>query len=164
MSISHTSAAGPGVDHRRVAERLVIAGCSARKTPSDTALAAFELYAGGCVPRLRARLGWQPELRGRVRFLSAEHGFITADTPVHAYELPLDPVRAHELRRLVARQLHQEFTDIGVPAEVLIIVEPLYLVLIADLLALPERPRIHWVPDHTRTWADAATVLDRWGW
>jgi hypothetical protein len=144
--------------------RLVIVGCSAEKTATSRPLAALELYDGGCVPPLRARLGHLPHLRSRVRFLSAQHGLITADIPLATYDRPLDPARANELRPRVWAQLRAELLETGMPANVLIIAEPLYLVLIADLLAAPERPRVHWIPDHAHGWPHAAAVLDRWKW
>lgn len=142
---------------------LVIVGCSAEKTPAPRPLAALELYNGGCVPALRARLGHQPHLRARVRFLSAMHGLVTADTPLSSYDLPLDAARADALRPQVAERLHAELTA-RLPSNVLVIAEPLYLVLLADLLALPERPRVHWVPDHAHGWPQAAAILDSWHW
>jgi hypothetical protein len=48
--------------------------------------------------------------------------------------------------------------------EVLVVAEPLYLVLLADLLALSGRPRVRWIPDHAGGWPRAAAVLDEWGW
>jgi hypothetical protein len=60
--------------------------------------------------------------------------------------------------------LHREMSTDGVPREVLVVAEPLYLVLLADLLALPARPRVHWIPDHAHGWAQARAVLDHWGW
>lgn len=146
------------------AQRLVIVGCSAEKTPTGQSLPALDLYDGGCVPPLRARLGHRPRLRARVRFLSALHGLITADTRLRTYDRPLDPARAAELRPHVWAQLRAEMLDTGTPTDVLIIAAPLYLVLIADLFAAPERPRLHWIPDHAHGWPYAAAVLDRWNW
>lgn len=153
----------PAEDHP-VLSRMVIVGCSARKAVTPGPLAALELYEGGCVPPLRARLGGQPQLRARVRILSAEHGLVTADTPLHTYDRPLDPGRAAELRPAVMAALHREMTIDGVPHEVLVVAEPLYLVLLADLLALPARPRVQWIPDHAHGWPQASAVLDQWGW
>jgi hypothetical protein len=153
----------PAEDHP-VSARLVVVGCTARKAPTQGALPALELYEGGCVPALRARLGGQPRLRARVRFLSAEHGLVTADTPLHPYDRPLDLARAVQLRPAVMAALHREMTTGGVPREVLVVAEPLYLVLLADLLALPARPLVHWIPDQARGWPQASAVLDDWGW
>lgn len=152
------------VEDHPVSRRMVIIGCTARKALTPGPLPALELYNGGCVPSLRARLGADPRLRARVRFLSAEHGLITADTPLHTYDRPLDLDRAAELRPAVTAALRREMTTGGVPREVLVVVEPLYLVLLADLLALPARPRLHWIPDPGHGWAQARAVLDQWGW
>ncbi|MFY1632319.1 DUF6884 domain-containing protein [Solwaraspora sp. WMMB335] len=146
-----------------VSDGLVIVGCSAEKTPARDALAAFDLYDGGCIRPMRGRLGYWPH-RDRVRFLSAEHGFVHADTPLHTYDRPLDPHRAAELRPRIAAALTAEFDATGVPDEILVVAEPLYLVLLADLLALAARPRVHWIADHAYGWPDAARVLDTWGW
>ncbi|GAA4466433.1 DUF6884 domain-containing protein [Phytohabitans houttuyneae] len=146
------------------ARQLVIVGCSAEKTATREPLPALELYDGGCVPPLRARLGRLPRLRARVRFLSAQHGLITADTPLHTYDRPLDAARAAELRPPVWARLRAQLRETGMPTDILVIAEPLYLVLIADLLAAPERPRVHWIPDHAHGWPHAAAVLDRWKW
>ena len=147
-----------------VATRLVIVGCSAEKAPAPGPHRALELYDGGCVPALRSRLGHDPRLRSRVRFLSAEHGLVTADTPLRPYDRPLDPARAVDLRPSVGAGIADEMRADGVPAEVLVVAEPLYMVLLADLLALPERPRVHWVADHAHGWPQARAVLDQWGW
>lgn len=146
-----------------VTGRMVILGCSARKSATPGPLPALELYDGGCVPSLRVRLGGDLRLRARVRFLSAEHGLVTADTPLHTYDRSLDPDRAVVLRPAVISALHREMVVDGVPYEVLVVAEPLYLVLLADLLALPARPRVHWVPD-AHGWEQAHAVLDQWGW
>jgi hypothetical protein len=143
---------------------LVIVGCSAEKTPTATPLPALDLYDGGCVPHLRARLGHLPHQRSRVRFLSAEHGLVTADTRLHTYDRPLDPARAIALRPRVRAQLQADLPTDHIPDDILVIAEPLYLVLLADLLADPHRPRIHWIADHATGWPDAAKVLDAWGW
>jgi len=146
-----------------VAGRMVILGCTARKSAIPGPLPALELYDGGCVPSLRARLGGDSRLRDRVRFLSAEHGLVTADTPLHSYDRPLDLDRAVALRPAVMSALHREMVVNGVPHEVLVVAEPLYLVLLADLLALPARPRVHWIPD-AHGWPQAQAVLDQWRW
>lgn len=150
--------------HADPTQRLVIVGCSAEKTATQQPLPALELYDGGCVPPLRARLGHQPRLRAHVRFLSAQHGLVTADTPLSTYDRPLDPARATELRPRVWGRLRAELLETGMPTDILVVAEPLYLVLIADLLAAPERPRVHWIPDHAHGWPHAAAILDHWKW
>lgn len=163
MSSTNAGQLWAAEDHP-VLSRMVIVGCTARKALAPGPLPALELYNGGCVPPLRARLGGDPSLRARVRFLSAEHGLVTADTPLGTYDRPLDPDRAVELRPTVMAALHREMNIDGVPAEVLVVAEPLYLVLLADLLALPARPRVHWIPDPAHGWIQACGVLDQWGW
>lgn len=145
-------------------DRMVIIGCSARKATAPGPLPALELYDGGCVPPLRTRLGDNSRLRARVRILSAEHGLVTADTLLHTYDRPLDPDRAVVLRPAVMSALRGDMAADGVPHEILIVVEPLYLVLLADLLALPARPRLYWIPDPAHGWPQASAVLDQWGW
>ncbi|KWW97746.1 hypothetical protein TH66_19905 [Carbonactinospora thermoautotrophica] len=142
---------------------LVIAGCSRRKTPTRVPVPALELYQGGIAPQLRRRLGARPEFRERIRFLSAEHGLITADQRLLPYDRPLTAARAVELRPRMAEAIADEFAARGVPEHVLIVAEPLYLVLLADLLAHPARPLLHWIPD-PRDWPRAAAVLDAWRW
>lgn len=152
-------ATGPGLG-RTTSGRLVIVGCSAKKTHTTVPLPAIDLYDGGCVPPLRERLAGRANLRARVRFLSGQHGLITADTPLRPYDRRLDAARAVELRPAVATALAaEEPLD-----EVLVVAEPLYLVPLADLLTRPRRPRIHWIPDHAHGWPQAAAVLDDWGW
>jgi hypothetical protein len=143
---------------------MVIVGCSRRKSAVDQPVPALELYQGGCIPALRARLGRWPELRARVRILSAEHGIVTADTRLLPYDRLLTPRRAAELCPTVARQLRADAATGRMPAEILAIAEPLYLTLISELLALPSRPRIRWYPDPRQDWPRAAAILDSWGW
>ncbi|WP_019632248.1 DUF6884 domain-containing protein [Actinomadura atramentaria] len=138
-------------------DRLVIVGCSRRKRATDVPLPALDLYEGGCFAALRARLGGHPALRARVRILSAEHGVVAADEPLLPYDRRLDHDRAARLRPAVAAALAAE----GPIREVLVVAEPLYLLLVADVLATG--PRVWWTPD-PRDAPFAHTVLDRWGW
>jgi hypothetical protein len=144
------------------AGRLVIAACSARKTSTLVPVPALELYQGGCVPQLRERIGPHPRLRARTRILSAQHGLIPAETPLLPYDRPLDPQRAAELRPRVTHALLADLASAGTPREALVIAEPTYLVLVAGLVATGTR--LHWVPDVRGGWAEAAAVLDHWGW
>jgi len=144
-----------------LAARLVIAGCSRRKQASAVPVPALELYEGGCIPWLRARLGGCPQLRRRVRIVSAEHGLLEADSPLLPYDRLLDAGRARQLAAAVTAALARDWAGSGAPGEVLVIAEPLYLVPLAALLATPAR--VHWVPDPRDT-AQAARVLDQWGW
>ena len=96
--------------------------------------------------------------------LSAEHGVVGADTPLLPYDRSMCPARVEVLRARVAGRLRAEVLADGMPREVLVIAEALYLHLIVDLFWIPDRcPRLIWVSDHTR-WPQAAAVLDRWGW
>ena len=160
----------PTSDTTAGARRLVIAGCSRRKLATAMPVPALELYQGGCVPALRARLGAHPSCRRRVRILSAEHGLVGADTALLPYDRPLTLERAVALQPAVLAALTPELslTPDGPPGQVelLALLEPLYLVPLAGVLALPGpgRPRIHWVPDPTEGWPAAAAILDAWGW
>ncbi|MFI9644374.1 DUF6884 domain-containing protein [Micromonospora sp. NPDC051925] len=143
--------------------RLVIVGCCKSKTITAVPVPALDLYLSGPVPTLRAHLGHQPDRRSRIRILSAEHGIVTADTPLLPYDRPLDPDRAAALRPVVAHAMRQEMDANGVPSEVLVVVEPLYLVLVADLLAVPGI-RVRWVPDPVAGWPEAENILKEWKW
>jgi hypothetical protein len=145
-----------------VATRIVIAGCSRRKTTTSRPLPALELYQGGCIPMLRARLGASPPHRARIRILSAPHGLITAETPLLTYDHALDPGMARALRPAVTAALHADAALSGAVREVLVVAEPLYLTLLTALLAAPTR--IHWIDDVRHGWSQAAHVLDQWGW
>lgn len=142
---------------------LLLAGCSRRKTTTAVPLPALELYAGGIAPQLRARIGDHPNLRQRVAFLSARHGLVSADTPLLPYKQPLSPERAAQLRPQVYRTLRRRIDALGAPARLLVVAEPLYLALVADLLADDDRPLVRWIPD-PRGWLEAAAVLDEWNW
>ena len=142
---------------------LVIVGCSRRKLATDVPVPALELYEGGAVPRLRERVAAKPAWRNRVWVLSAEHGLVPADRPLLPYDRLLTLERAEELRPQVAEAVRRALGELR-SGEVLTIVEPLYLVCLADLLTAPNRPAIRWVPDPVGGWASAAAVLDRWGW
>jgi hypothetical protein len=140
----------------RVTDRLVVVGCSRHKRTTAARLSALELYEGGCVPALRARLGDRPELRARLRILSAEYGIVRADDLLRPYDRRLDADRAARLRLSAAASLAGERVR-----EVLVAAEPLYLYLIADLLA--KGPRVWWTPEPRDTdYVNA--VLDEWKW
>ena len=141
--------------------QLLIAGCSRRKTATAVPVPALELYQGGCIPALRARAGTRRSLRGRIRILSAEHGLVTADTPLLPYDRELDAGRAAQLLPAVARAIAGAGIRAGQGTELLVIAGPAYLALVAA--ALPAGTPAVWVPD-PYDWARAAVVLDRWGW
>jgi hypothetical protein len=147
-----------------IAGRMVFVGCSRRKLATTIPVPALQLYQGGAVPALRARVGGRAKLRDRVRILSAEHGLLNADTPVLPYDRPLTPARADQLYAQVGATLMTDLLAHGVPRAVLVVAEPLYLSLIVDLFWIPGlRPALTWVAHHA-LWPHAAAVLDRWGW
>ncbi|GJF32585.1 hypothetical protein KNE206_52850 [Kitasatospora sp. NE20-6] len=145
------------------ARDLVIAGCSRRKNRSKRLLPALDRYTGGIAPQLRERVAGHPDTRRRVRFLSAAYGLVTADTPLPFYERPLTPHQASIVRPKVAEQLAEEFRTGGVPDRILLVLEPAYVTLLADLTARADCPALHWVGD-PRGWPQAAAVLDDWRW
>ncbi|WP_084965848.1 DUF6884 domain-containing protein [Thermoactinospora rubra] len=139
---------------------LVIVGCSRRKRHTGQPVPALDLYEGGCIPRLRQRISHLPELRARVRILSAEHGLIDTDRLLMPYDRVLTPERALELRPLAATALSRQFTAEGLPEQVLVVAEPLYQLIVWDQL---HQVRLHLIDD-PRDWAAVAAVLDAWGW
>ncbi|MER5642065.1 DUF6884 domain-containing protein [Kitasatospora sp. NPDC002227] len=142
---------------------LLIAGCSRCKAPERRPLPALERYTGGIAPHLQTRFAGHRHARDRIRFLSAEHGLVHADTPLTPYDRQLTISRAEQLRPRVAAQLEREFQIAGIPERVLLVLEPAYLVLLTDLLAHPARPSLHWV-HNPHGWAEATAVLDEWRW
>ncbi len=147
-----------------VAGRLVVVGCTRRKTATQTPVPALALYQGGCVPQLRARFGHRLDLRARVRILSAEHGLVDADTPLLPYDRALTAERAAQLRPGVGARLLAEFATHGVPRAMLVVAGPLYLRLLSDVFMATPRPALEWFADPAADWDHAAAVLDRWGW
>lgn len=139
----------------------MLAGCSRRK--AEAPAPALELYAGGIAPQLRVRCGHRLDLRRRIFFLSARHGLVRADTRLCHYDQPLTPGRTAALRPLIGRTLRRHLAQLAVPARLLVVADPLYLVLVADLLAQEDRPIVRWIPD-PRGWIEAAAVLDEWNW
>lgn len=150
-------------DFRRGSGNVIVAGCTRRKMATAVPVPALELYEGGCLPQLRRRVGEHVDRRRQVFILSAKHGLVSSDQALLPYDLPLTYDRAEELRPVVMQTLLDRFEAGGPPAEMLLILEPLYLVPLADLLAMPTRPCLRWVPDG-RKWHEAAAVLDDWGW
>ncbi len=142
---------------------VVVAGCTRRKAATTNPVPALDLYRGSCLPQLRRRVGEHPDRRRQVFILSAKHGLVSAEQLLLPYDLPLTYGRATELRPAVMQALMNRFEVSGPPAEILLILEPLYLVLLADLLAITNRPRLRWVPDG-HNWNEASAILDEWGW
>lgn len=142
---------------------VVIVGCSARKLATTTPVAALDLYQGWCVPRLRAHIRGRPRLREEILVLSGRHGLIPADTQLLPYDQSLTPDRAVDLTYQVHRAWVQQWrrTTVG---ELLLLLEPPYLGLIGPSLLSHPPAATHWIPDPTRAWEHATSILHRWGW
>lgn len=122
---------------------------------------ALELYEGGCVPDLRDHLGGNKPLRARIRILSAQHGLLSADSLITPYDRRLSSrADADALRDRVTPQLDADLVDV---AQVLAIVEPLYLLALEPVVRRLDGLRLHWIAE-PRGWYRAALVLDSWGW
>lgn len=138
---------------------LVVIGCSRRKRPSLKPVPALDLYQGACFPQLRARL--IPELRDRVRILSAKHGLVTANQRLYPYDQRLTPQRACDLRRREADTIAEALDGMD---EVLVVAERRYLhVVLRPIRTHPGRPRLRWVANPA-AWAEVSAVLDSWSW
>jgi hypothetical protein len=98
-----------------------------------------------------------------VWLLSAEHGLVHADQRLLPYDRLLTLDRAQQLRRSVGETAAAALTTTRA-TQVLALLEPLYVVCLADLLAVAGHPQIRWVPDPVNGWDEAARVLDGWGW
>ncbi len=141
---------------------MIIAGCSRRKLQTAVPVSALELYQGGCLPALRAlahKTGW---LRSRTWILSAEYGLLHADAQLLPYDRRMDEQRAALLRPAACRCLREEFRQRGVPREVLVIAEPLYQLVLADLASLAGPDRVRWVDAPSCEWAKASAVISTW--
>ncbi|WP_435158099.1 DUF6884 domain-containing protein [Amycolatopsis sacchari] len=140
---------------------LIIVGCSRRKRPTSTPIPALDLYEGGCIPGLRNRLGENKPVRKRIRILSALHGLLSADSLITPYDRRLsNRADAYALRDRVAPQLDADLVNV---AQVLAVVEPLYLLALEPVVRRLDALRLHWIAD-PRGWYRAALVLDTWGW
>ena len=142
----------------------IIVGCSKRKRASQEPLAALDLYEGGCVPWIRRRADMQAHLRECVFILSAQHGLLGANDPILPYDHPLSLNRAGELRSLVWQAVQERILMPLMPAHLLIIAEPLYFLLLADMLAYTNRPLLHWIPDLSTNLTEVESMLNEWGW
>jgi Family of unknown function (DUF6884) len=144
------------------ARHLIIVGCSARKLSTTTPVAALDLYQGWCVPQLRAYLHRRPWLREHILVLSARHGLIPSEHPLLPYDQPLTPHQAADLRRDV-HQAWVQHTRRAAVGELLLLLEPVYLELIGPSLLRHPPTIAHWIPEPTRTWEHATTIMNRWG-
>ncbi|ASO21573.1 hypothetical protein FHR81_003217 [Actinoalloteichus hoggarensis] len=161
-----TTLLAPSATNRRLtaAGGLIIVGCSRRKLDTTDPVPALRLYQGGCVPQLREHLAERPDLRARVRILSAEHGLLHPDQPITPYDHRItSTLAARRLGRRVGPQLDTELAADSPITDILTIVEPLYLVALTRLFDHLDRIRLTCLPD-PRGWAAAEAVLDDWGW
>lgn len=143
---------------------MVIAAGSRQQAEVTSPATALDLYAGGRVPQLRQRLGSHPAHRRRVWLLSARNALVHADQVVLSYRRALTVDRALQLRDRIAAELEVEWMFYGVPAEVLVVAGPVWMVTLGELLRLPGRPRVHWFTETDEDWRHANEVLDGWGW
>jgi hypothetical protein len=141
----------------------VLAGCSRRKRQGAPQVAALDLYEGGCVPALRSYVDARPRGRAGVFLLSARYGLLEADSVVSPYDQALDLPTAERLRSPVGRELERALRRLHAE-EIVVLAEPLYLLLCADVLAAPGRPAVHWFADPAADFPRAVAVFERWGW
>jgi hypothetical protein len=86
-------------------DRMLILACSQRKHLDEGLLPAIERYDGPAFRVLRRFLRERPSEAPGVLILSAEHGLISHDLPIAAYDRKMTPARARELRPLVLDEL-----------------------------------------------------------
>lgn len=142
---------------------LAIVGCSRRKREGPEPVPALDLYEGSCIPALRAFADSTGRGRSGIFILSALHGLLGADDPVSPYDRVLDRETASSMRPLVGAQLAKEVRR-AKAEEIVVIAEPLYMLMAADVLALQGRPRIWWFADPGEEFQGAKEVFDTWGW
>ncbi len=143
---------------------MVIVASSRQQHDAGYPVAALDLYAAGRVPQLRARFDGLPGYRRRVWVLSARHGLVHADQLLTPYRQPLTVDRALCLRDRVAAEVELEWLFYGVPAEVLVVAGPAWMLTLGELLRLPDRPRVHWLTETDGDWGRATEILDSWQW
>ena len=140
---------------------LIIVSCSRRKLVTTDPVPALDLYQGALVPHLRKHLG--PGYRPRIRILSAEHGLLHPQDLVGTYDHQLrSHGQAHTLQHRVGARLT---ADLGEPVlrQVLVVLEPLYLIAAACLFDHVDAVGLTLLPD-PGDWPGASAVLSRWGW
>lgn len=125
---------------------IILTTCSAHKLETMTPTPALDLYQGGYVPTLRATMQAAP-IPAAIFILSAKHGLLAAQDRILPYDQPLTLERAQELRPQVWADLHRRVFPLH-PQDMLIVAEPLYLLLVADLFGVRIPPlRLYWEPD-----------------
>jgi hypothetical protein len=144
--------------------RLVLAATFTEQADTTYPVCALELYGGPTVAVLRQRLGGIPTYRRRIRLLSARHGLVHPDQCLTPYQQPLYWPAALELREHLAVDLRRDPTIDPQPDDILIIASPLWMVALAGLLHLPDRPALHWCTESETDLAPARKILDGWGW
>jgi hypothetical protein len=112
---------------------------------------------------MRAYADARPRGRAGLFILSARHGLLEADTSTHSYDQTLDLLTAQRLRPKVSGELIRAIDRLAAQ-EIVILAEPLYLVMCADVLAHPARPVVHWFPDPAIEFESAVQIFERWGW
>jgi hypothetical protein len=105
---------------------MLILACSRRKRPHDGLLPAIERYDGPAFRVLRRFLRERPAGAPDVLILSAEHGLMTHDLPIAAYDREMTPARASELRPLVLAELDRIFAT-QAPQDILVFAGRHYL-------------------------------------
>ena len=84
---------------------MLILSCSQRKRLDEGLLPAVERYDGPAFQVLRRFLRENSSEAPHVLILSAEHGLISYDRPIAAYDRKMTLARARELRPLVLAKL-----------------------------------------------------------
>jgi hypothetical protein len=148
------------------AEALIILNCSREKLDTSSPVPAWDLYEGACVPQFREHFADQPRRRARTRILSAAHGLLRPDDPVCTYDRRLTTAaQAHALhQRMVAAQVDAEFAAAPELCQLLIIVDPLYLLALRRVFDHPHRLDVLSIVPRPDAWTDGLAVLTQWGW
>jgi hypothetical protein len=99
------------------ARRLLVVACSATKSNAAGEMPAIERYNGAYYQMVKGHQGELPE----IVILSAEHGFIRADTPIQDYDRMMDKARAAELlpnahHHLGAALEHEQYDEVLIAA------------------------------------------------
>ncbi len=92
-------------------KHLLIVGCSATKRHDADLMPALERYDGPMYRVLRKALRERPGLAERLTIcvLSAEHGLISADTPIADYDVQMTRELALNMRPKVVQQAQAIF-------------------------------------------------------
>lgn len=147
-------------------EGLIILNCSRTKLVTSTPIPALELYQGACVPQARDHFAADPARRDRIRILSGAYGLLRPDDLIGTYDRQLktsaDAGRLHE--QTVSAQLDAELAETPALRQLLIIVEPLYLLALQRVFDRLGRVEHMAIISNPWAWADGLEHLRRWGW